>query len=95
LLEGSPFFETSQIGKKGRRSQPNLVYEHEEITVDEMLEHIPTVNVSQNRLSSSTRIVNLDVLCHPCHQMVFKNTLDELVKEVGRQKLMYIGIGKS
>jgi hypothetical protein len=36
----------------------------------------------------------LKVLFDPCHQVVFKSSLDDLMQDVWCEKLMYIGVGE-
>jgi hypothetical protein len=50
----------------------------------------PPVNVSQNPFSLSRRVLEIDVGCHPCNQVVLERAFTDLVEEVWGQQLVNV-----
>ena len=50
--------------------------------INRQWEDLPPVNVSENLFSLSWRVLELDIICHPGHQVIFECSFNNLVEEV-------------
>src|SRR5882757_2220826 len=53
---------------------------------------LPSVYVVHDPLRLSLGMDMVEVLLHSCDEMVLKRTFDELMKEIGGEKFVYVGV---
>ena len=57
--------------------------------------HAPSVDIIEDSLRIGLGIsCRKNVVLDPCYKVIFKRALDELVQDVGREKLVYVRTGK-
>ena len=59
-----------------------------------MSRDVPAVYFIQKLLRIGFSVLDHEVLAYPCYQMVFEAALDDLMEEVRREQLVYIGTRK-
>jgi hypothetical protein len=68
-----------------------LCYHRYELVKAQNETNVPIINVLKNLVGTSFA-VNMDKpLLYPCDDMVFEGSLNDLMKEVGREHFVYVG----
>ena len=58
-------------------------------------DYAPSVDIIKNAFSICVGVrCHANIFLHPCNDMVLERALDELVEDVGREELMYVGTWK-
>ena len=55
---------------------------------------IPSIDIVQDHLACRPRVMTSYIHCHPFDEVIFKRPLNELVQDVGGDKLVNIGTGE-
>jgi hypothetical protein len=91
-LKRRPSGNRRRPGKAG--TVPSLEYARKPGKAKERIEGIPPIDVVNDGIGLSFRVIGVDVVDDPLNHMILERSLDELMQKIRCNELVNVGTGK-